>query len=63
MAVASPYAVFKAADQGWPPQGGYSRSWCHPAVDPAPVKVSRRQARPLNGVWAGAIQGELFQSL
>ncbi|MBM5807425.1 MAG: hypothetical protein FJ056_06995 [Cyanobacteria bacterium M_surface_10_m2_179] len=53
MAVASPYAVFRAADLGWP--GVVDRPLAeaiHHTTPPAP----RKRARPFNTL----IQGELF---
>jgi len=52
MVVASPYAVFKAAEQGWPP--------ARPAAQPHPHRPAAALDRTLQPAWSTAIQGELF---
>jgi hypothetical protein len=53
MSVASPYAVFRAADVIWPPQA-------RPTLEPVLAPVGNRPPRPRKLRMPGLVQGELF---
>ena len=53
MSVASPYAVFRAADVIWPPQA-------RPTLAPVLAPVGNRPPRPRKRRMPGLVQGELF---
>ena len=57
MAVASPYAVFTAAELGWPPLGLAAPLRATPSKSQSPPTDSRRPKRN----WSEAIQGTLFE--
>jgi hypothetical protein len=70
MAIASPYAVFRAVDVGWPPPALTVSP--PPSLEPAQRPRPRRRKRaqgPLSvGMghgpsWQRVVQGELFQQL
>ena len=54
MAVASPYAVFRAVDVIWPPQAPFVEA--EPRRVPAAAPVRRPRKRRVKGT----VQGELF---
>ncbi|MEB3166678.1 MAG: hypothetical protein VKO65_08415 [Cyanobacteriota bacterium] len=57
MPVASPYAVFRAADLAWAPPPCQAPELMPPRRMPSPSKRHRRHAA------SGVIQGELFSPL
>jgi hypothetical protein len=58
MAVASPYAVFRAVDVIWPPVSIQPLQPLPPSLPVAP-----QVTRPRKRLRASAVQGELFPSL
>lgn len=62
MAVSSPYAVFRAADLGWPSAAGLAPAG-NRRVPPRPTNTDTPSSEGVltTGHWATLIQGDLFE--